>query len=469
MLTMAIMLTGSGFAQGKGNKGGGGGGKHEGGPPGHQKQADRGGDRGGGQGQQKHAERGGDRGDRGGGEGQGQFKHQQRQMGGGENFGGGQQNKHFERQQRPEARQWQRVERQRQQVYVQPQQRVYVQPQQNWGQVRREQNFERKRYRDEMKSEQHAERDAWKYERKQQHFEDKAYRKAERQYQSSRPYTYERRSPWVDNNAYQPTYRESRTYQPDYRQYETYRPDYRQYQSYQPNYQSNYNPYDYSQLYSPYSGYGYGNNGQYYNSGSGWKEQLIRSVLASFFSNGTDGGYYDDYNSYYQPNYGSNYGYAPQYGSYQPTYNTFGYPPTYTYYEPATYYGYNQYADNGIPYDAFSGSLPYNDVVDIYSGGLAGELIQRALGTGYQQGLLEGQQARRRGWGDRYFSDPYVYEQAIYDPYSTSIGDSRRYFSEGYEMGYQDALRGRDEFGVARGGDIDLVSLLLGSVLSLRG
>jgi len=180
---------------------------------------------------------------------------------------------------------------------------------------------------------------------------------------------------------------------------------------------------------------------------------------------GIDGGYYDDYNSYYQPNYVSNYGY----GSYQPTYYTFGYPPTYTYYEPATYYGYNQYADYGIPYDAFSGSLPYNDVVEIYSGGLAGELIQRALGMGYYQGLLEGQQARRRGWGDRYFYDPYVYDQAMYDPYSTSIGDSRRYFSEGYEMGYRDALRGRDEFGLSRGGDVDLVSLLLGSVLSLRG
>jgi len=61
VFAMAIVLAGSSFAQGKGNKGGGGGGKHDGGPPG----------------QQKHADRGGDR---GGGQGQGQFRQEQRQV-----------------------------------------------------------------------------------------------------------------------------------------------------------------------------------------------------------------------------------------------------------------------------------------------------------------------------------------------------------------------------------------------------
>jgi hypothetical protein len=154
---------------------------------------------------------------------------------------------------------------------------------------------------------------------------------------------------------------------------------------------------------------------------------------------------------------------------YQPTHYTFGYEPEYSYYEPAAYYGYDQYAGYGFPQNGYSGPLPYGDLQDIYSGGIAGELIQRALGVGYYQGLLEGQLARRRGWGDRYYYDPYLYEQAIYDPYSTSLGDCRRYMSEGYELGYEDALRGRDEFDLAQGGDIDLVSLLLGNALSLRG
>jgi hypothetical protein len=211
---------------------------------------------------------------------------------------------------------------------------------------------------------------------------------------------------------------------------------------------------------------------QSYEDGNRWTEQLIRSVVASFFSNGVGDGYYDDYtyNAYGQP-YDADYGYGSQYDDYPSTYNTFGYAPTAAYYEPAAYYGYDQYASEGLPYETLLGSIPYSDMLDIYSGGLASEMIQRAMGTGYYQGLLEGEQARKRGWGDQYYSDPYLYEQAIYDPYSTSIGDSRRYFSEGYEMGYEDALRGRDEFDLAGsgGGDVDLVSLLLGSVLSLRG
>ena len=109
-------------------------------------------------------------------------------------------------------------------------------------------------------------------------------------------------------------------------------------------------------------------------------------------------------------------------------------------------------------------------MIALYSGTLEGEFIQRALGTGYYQGLLEGQLARDEGWGDEYYYDPYLYQQAMYDPYSSSIGDCRRYFSEGYEMGYRDALAGRDEFELAdTGGGVDLVSLLLGSVLDFRG
>jgi hypothetical protein len=320
-----------------------------------------------------------------------------------------------------------------------------------------------------LKSQQRADRDAWKFARKQQKFEDKVSRRAARQYQQNvQPYNYDQRSAWLGNdNYYQPEYRDHGSYEPTYRDYRSYEPAYSYPQYYEPGYRT----YDYSQIYTPYSGYAYyGDNGYYGSGGSSWVEPLIRSILLSFFSNGIDGGYYDDYNyAYGQPYYGSSYGYAPQYAYAQPAYYTFGYQPAYTYYEPAAYYGYDQYAYNGVPYDAFQGVLPYEDVVDIYSGGLAGELIQRALGTGYYQGLLEGQLARQRGWGDRYYSDPYLYEQAIYDPYSTSIGDCRRYFSEGYERGYEDALSGRDEYALADGGDVDLVSLLIGNVLSLRG
>jgi hypothetical protein len=95
---------------------------------------------------------------------------------------------------------------------------------------------------------------------------------------------------------------------------------------------------------------------------------------------------------------------------------------------------------------------------------------------GYYQGFLEGQAASRRGWGDRYYNDPYAYYSTdasyvdmYYDPYSTSMGDTRRVYSEGYEQGYRDALAGRtDLYRDFDGGNLDLVSLLVGSGLTLR-
>jgi hypothetical protein len=191
-------------------------------------------------------------------------------------------------------------------------------------------------------------------------------------------------------------------------------------------------------------------------------------LISAFFSNGDNVGYYD-YTPQYTADYGNGYyGYIPEY-TYAPPYYTFGYAPTYAYYEPASYYGYDLYNYEGIPYDYVDySSLPYDDINQIYSGGLVSELIQRSLGTGYYQGLLEGQLARERGWGDRYYNDPYLYEQTMYDPYSSSLGDCRRYLSEGYELGYEDALRGQDDFDIAGNGDVDLVSLLVGSALSFR-
>jgi hypothetical protein len=279
-----------------------------------------------------------------------------------------------------------------------------------------------------------------------------------------------------DNNYYQQPERYSRRYayrhQPEvwfgddysdfdrYSRYTVYEPSY-------PAYDLGYGGYPAN---SPYS-YSDDLFGGYESDGFDWKSLLFRSVISAFFSNSDNVGYLDPY-----PEYASSYdedgpnGYIPQY-SYQAPYYTFGSAPTYSYYEPASYYGYDQYADATIPAEYIpQESLPLSDMVDIYSGGFAGEFIQRALGTGYYQGLLEGQRAREEGWGDEYYNDPYLYEQALYDPYSSSMGNCRRYMSEGYEMGFQDALAGRDEFDLAdTGGDIDLVSLLLGSVLSLRG
>lgn len=356
-----------------------------------------------------------------------------------------------------QQRQWQ-TERQ--------QQRAYNQPRTNWGQIRREQAFEAKRQRDALKAQRRADRDNWKFERRQQRFDGPVYRQPETYYRDDRTYYRDDdRSYYRDNDSsYYYTARPDVWFGDDYSDYDRYT----RYTVFTPTYRTyDYGYNDYLVYNSPYI---YADNYYYdYDDGFDWKSLLFRSVIAAFFSNGDNVGYYDPYPqyiAYYDEGY---YGYIPQY-RYQPPYYTFGYAPTYAYYEPAAYYGYDQYSYGTVEYDYISyGALPYDDLTAIYSGGLAAELIQRALGTGYYQGLLEGQLARERGWGDEYYYDPYLYEQALYDPYSSSMGDCRRYLSEGYEMGYQDALAGRGEFDLDDGGDIDLVSMLLGSVVSLRG
>lgn len=366
------------------------------------------------------------------------------------------------------------------------QQRVRVQPDANMGPVRRDFTNDARQYGDAVRA-QRFDRDSRKFEHKQQRLDSRAFEREELGYYTGlrnqqsfgdvyrtrdwnyvpnvQPYYYSNVQPYYYGNG-QTYYYDSRTvnvyFGDDYSDYDrfgyynVYTPAYTAYDYYYPDTFPIYRSYVYDQ---PYYGYG---------GGLDWKGLLFRSVIAAFFSNGDNVGYYDPYPRYTSYNDNGYYGYIPQY-RYQEPYYTFGNTPSYTYYEPAAYYGYDQYSNYGAPYDYVGyPTFPYNDMVTLYSGGLGAELIQRSLSTGYYQGLLEGEAARRRGWGDEYYSDPYVYDQAVYDPYSSSIGDCRRYFSEGYEMGYNDGLQGDDEFYVDRGGDIDLVSLLMTSAISLR-
>lgn len=499
-----MIFTGSLFAQGRGRGGDHRGGGNRGG--GHHERGG-GGDRGGG----NHERRGG--GDRGRGQ---RERHQQEQQ----QIGGGwqqhrpqmqerrqqvdsrrnaqHQQMRVERQQnrRPQFEQWRNHQR-AQQIHAQRNQRQ--RQGENWQRVERQpRDLERRRWNTERQGSQHRKierrehrqftrrgwqnegraqffekrRDNWGHFRRQEAFAAKRQRNALR---AGREYW---RSDRKDDRYNNDRYRDNTRYRvysnryvntnnwfgDDYSDYDRYS----RYTVYTPEYRSIDYVYDDAALYSPYA---YNDDYYYENSEDGldWKSLLFRSVIGAFFSNGDNAGYLDP-----SPEYASGYddgsnGYIPEYTSQAPYY-TFGNAPAYSYYEPAAYYGYQQFRYGQVPYDhvAYS-SLPYNDMVDIYSGGVAGELIQRALVTGYQQGLLEGEQARERGWGDDHYNDPYLYEQALYDPYSSSMGNCRRYMSEGYEMGYRDALAGRGDYALEESGDIDLVSMLIGSTLSLRG
>ena len=398
-----------------------------------------------------------------------------------------QQQFHAQRQQRDAMRQPQREMRQqaaqpRELRQFERQQRTRIKPDANFGPVRRDQRFDGGQFADSGTRER-FDRNAFSFDR-QQRFDNRAARQLERNYyqglrrqQQSFAGNYYSAPDWNYNQSAQPysyypypnvetSYYDYRTYNvfygDDYSDYDRFRvfniyePAYTAYDYYYPDALPIYRTYFYDE---PYYGY---------SDGLDWKSLLFRSVIAAFFSNGDNVGYYDPYPHYAYYNDDNYYGYIPQYRYSQPYY-TFGYTPTYAYYEPAAYYGYDQYSYYGVPSDYIGyPTFPYDDMVTLYSGGLGAELIQRAMSTGYYQGLLEGQMARRQGWDEEYYYDPYLYEQVMYDPYSSSMGDCRRYFSEGYEMGYADGRRGRDEFYLAEGGDIDLVSVLVGSTVILR-
>jgi hypothetical protein len=111
-------------------------------------------------------------------------------------------------------------------------------------------------------------------------------------------------------------------------------------------------------------------------------------------------------------------------------------------------------------------------------GGFLGRLFSELIAFGYNQGFRDAQYLRSNGYSRvRYYQDPYdpyvytsqdvVFQDIGYDPYSC-FSENRRYLSEGYELGYRDALYGRTEYDpYAYGGNLDLVSALIGSSLSL--
>jgi hypothetical protein len=279
------------------------------------------------------------------------------------------------------------------------------------------------------------------------------------------------------------------------------------YSSYDPYYSSSY-PY-----YAPVSGYyndpyygdPYYRGGYYdyyeddnYDRGS-WKTQLLRFVLASVFGGGSDYGYEDRYFA------GSRGGYYPDYyeESYlpyrrpsayyvisQPWYGTYDDP----YYPPYNQVNYNNYGYNDRQYDYYGSpyiNSRYDPVLMSVTGnGYVDDLVKQAVAAGYYQGLQDGIYARENGYDESYYNDPYAYDGRYYDAYSTSLAERRRCMSEGYELGYRDAMAERDaEYGYQQayygddsyyeddpyyrdgnGGDGlgiygDLISLALGSVL----
>ena len=219
-----------------------------------------------------------------------------------------------------------------------------------------------------------------------------------------------------------------------------------------------------------------------------WRDNILRSVVVSVLAN--DGysyspwntnGYYDPY---HEPRYANYYEAYPVYSDAYSVYSEYYYPEGsyYNFYSPyyvndyvytPVYYGgepyYGDYFANdlGLPYLSTSSSV----------GGFVGELFGDLVAYGYNQGYRDAMYARSRGYNTRYYDDPYdpyvyveedvVFEDVGYNPYSC-FGLNRRYVSEGYELGYRDAIYGETEYDpYDDGSNIDLVSVMISAISSL--
>ncbi|MBK6724482.1 MAG: hypothetical protein IPG58_14805 [Acidobacteria bacterium] len=220
--------------------------------------------------------------------------------------------------------------------------------------------------------------------------------------------------------------------------------------------------------------YGYDNNyyanQSDYDRGTSWRGQILPMLIANIFGGGSNSyntGFPQDRYArtnvdpyayqYRQPAYAPAYTYGPTYDN---SYNNYGYDDPYS---------YNQ---QGFDTGSVLSSLPIAEIISQYTG--ENEFVSGLIGTflsqGYDQGLMAGQNARQYGYTDEQYNDPYTYQNGAFDPYSVSMGENRRYLSEGYEQGYRDgysdAQASNQYYDQANAGSSDLIGVLLNNVLS---
>ena len=220
--------------------------------------------------------------------------------------------------------------------------------------------------------------------------------------------------------------------------------------------------------YDPYYGTPYNSN--YYTT----NYRSYSTNYSPYYPNYYESGYYNSYGmtDYDYPDY-SNYYYDdyPSYltTSYYPVYSGYYDPYSFVYDSPAYQQYYDPYGVNyDDPYSAYDEgygtdycSLASNGYW--YPGSLA-DTLGKLVATGYDQGYSDGLDANYYN-ADNGFYNPYSYEDTSYDSYSYRLAENRQCLSQGYELGYQDALAGRGEYNPLYSGNNDLVSMLLGSVL----
>ncbi|MGH9945907.1 MAG: hypothetical protein ACRD6X_01760 [Pyrinomonadaceae bacterium] len=207
-----------------------------------------------------------------------------------------------------------------------------------------------------------------------------------------------------------------------------------------------------------------------YDRREAWRNNVLRSAISINF------GYSNGYGYISPPAYSNYYdiGYDPRYYNIRSTYY---YPDLGSYYvEPYSYayrpYDYNYSSYNY--YDPYYLDDPTDDFLTVrilsssYATNFESRFVGGLLSYGYEQGYRDGISARANRRDRSYYDDPFVYydepyeDAAYYEPYSYSIYENRRCLSKGYDLGYQDALYGDDDYVPEYYGG-DLVSLWIGA------
>jgi hypothetical protein len=201
-----------------------------------------------------------------------------------------------------------------------------------------------------------------------------------------------------------------------------------------------------------YQTYSYDNGYNYAPDYYGYpqpRDTVVRTIISSFFA--PDEAYYTTFDTPYAYNADPYYGYvAPNY-----YYSNAGYAPDY-YYDQGYYdpYGYS-----GVPMFASPFYGENSLKANLLNFGV--QMLQGMLGQGYNQGLNDAQYVRV-AQGPVYY-DPYqAQDAAYYSPYASSFADQRQIFEQGYQLGYEDAMRNQDPYGAYNNNArVDLVSQFL--------
>ncbi len=160
---------------------------------------------------------------------------------------------------------------------------------------------------------------------------------------------------------------------------------------------------------------------------------------------------------------------GPEYYGQEPIYSTYVYgDPDAGYYQQDPY-GYDQYGydQGGSSNDLLFGIAPIlMNIVGGDSSSFLNDLVSQTLASGYNQGMMDGEYAQEQGWGEDYYNDPYAYDAGVYNGSSVSLAERRQLLSQGYELGYRDAMNERNAgYYEEASQDFDLTTLLLDNVL----